>query len=687
MKKKLLLTILLVSLFVLVLAVGINAAGATTDAYGEITQVEGVATPTTIDTTSRVVIKASDGTFYTFPSYYILEDNATFTWKKNEAVNEILGLNVSAQELRKSIIRMEIPKGITQMNPNSNGGGTVFEDATAIVEVTIPDSMAYIGDYCFQRCYELVTINGFEAYMARCTKIGNLFLNGTKWGENIDLVIPEGITSIPSSAFQGTKIKSVTFPSTLETLGSRAFQGCTNITSVTLPASVTALKNHVFASCSNLTSIDMSACTGLTEIGEYCFEKTNLISFDFTPFVSSFETMGMGLFNCCYSLTTVTSFELLDQITEVPTNMFYQCPLDEINFPKNITSIGNYAYFQHKSMQTEIRIPNGVTSIGNHAFVRNGNAPAVSGVKIYLPALLTTVPDNYNFEYWDFAEMYIPSGFVNVPQGFVNGTNEKGTVYYYDGDLNGLNINGTHNAALLNAEWVYIDDFTGASADKNIIVYGCNTCELFYMNEHDTKAVEGNPCMGRCERCDLEAMLANPAHEFAWVLNNGGKVSIQAKIEAVHKCPHCNTEEKTKVIDVIFSTDGYSYEKDGKGITQRIRVDKDALKEYSDILGVDTYDFGIFASLSSYNNSPIDGNLLTVDSETGKLTATNENATVFGTFAGSSYTFIQIKLAGIPSLDTQVYCGAFLVMGNSVTYVCDKDEGALAILKTPKKAE
>ena len=687
MKKKLLLTILLVSLFVLALSVGINATGAATNAYGEITPVEGVAPPTTIDTTSRVVIKASDGTFYTFPSYYILEDNATFTWKKNEAVNGILGLNVSAQELRKSIIRMEIPEGITQMNPNSDGGGTVLEDAAAMVEVTIPNSMVYLGDYCFHRCYELVTINGFEAYMARCTKIGNLFLNGTKWGENIDLVIPAGIESIPSRAVQGTKIKSVTFPSTLKTLGSRAFQGCTNITSVKLPASVTVLNNHVFASCSSLTSIDMSACTGLTEIGEYCFEATAITSFDFTPFAKTLETLKDGILNKCTNLTTVTGFELADELESVPANTFGRCPLSAISFPKNITSIGYYAYFGHKSMQTEIRIPNGVTSIGDHAFVRDSGATAVSGVKIYLPALLTTVPDNYNFEYWDFAEMYIPSGFVNVPQGFVNGTNETGTVYYYDGDLNGLNINATHNAALLNAEWVHVDDFKGASSDKNIIVYGCNTCELFYKNEHDTKAVEGNPCIGKCKRCDLEALLANPAHVFAWVLNDGGKVSIQAEIKADHKCQYCKTIEKTQVINTIFSTDGYSYENDGKGITQRIKVDKDALKEYSDILGVDSYNFGIVASLSSYNNTPIDGNLLTVDSETGKLIATNENATVFGTFADTSYTFIQIKLAGIPTLDTQVYCGAFVVMGNSVTYVCDKDEGNLAILKTPKKAE
>jgi hypothetical protein len=94
MKKKILLAILLVSLFVCIFAVAVNAAGASTNAFGEITPIEGETAPTVIDSTSRVVIKASDDTYYTFPSYYILEDNATFTWKKNDKVNLIVGRDV-----------------------------------------------------------------------------------------------------------------------------------------------------------------------------------------------------------------------------------------------------------------------------------------------------------------------------------------------------------------------------------------------------------------------------------------------------------------------------------------------------------------------------------------------------------------------------------------------------------------
>ena len=164
-----------------------------------------------------------------------------------------------------------------------------------------------------------------------------MILNGTQWGAGIDLVFAEGLETVPNYSFTGTKIKSVTFPSTLTKIDSRAFQSCTNLTSVTMPASIVTIKNHVFADCSKLATVDLSACTGVEEIGEYCFEKSGLTSFDFTPFASTLETMGMGLFNNCSKLTTVTGFELLVNVESVGNNMFNQCPLTEINFPPNIT--------------------------------------------------------------------------------------------------------------------------------------------------------------------------------------------------------------------------------------------------------------------------------------------------------------------------------------------------------------
>ena len=676
MKKKVFLAILLISLFACIFAVSVNAAGASTDAFGEITTIEGEAAPQNIDSTSRVVIKASDDTYYTFPSYYILADNAKFTWRKNDSVNQIVGRSVSAQELRKYIVRMEIPEGITQMNPNTDGGATVFEDAAIMVEATIPTSMEYIGAYSFQRCYKLETINGLKEHYAKATKIGPMVLNGTKWGEGIDLVFAEGLTSIPNNSFKGTKIKSVTFPSTLTNIDERAFQECVNLTTVKIPANMVTIKNHVFANCSGLKTVDMSECTKITSIGNYCFEKSGLTCFDFTPFASTLTSLGDGVFNNCGSFTTVTGYELLDNITSIGTNMFYLCPLTEIKMPKNVTTIGNYAFYQHKSMQTELRIPNGVTTIGNHAFTRNSGAPAVSGVKIYLPASLTSVSNDYTFEYWDFAEMYMPAGF-NVPTGFVNGTNEKGTVYYYTGDVNGLTISATNNKPLLNAEWVHVSEFTGASSDKNIVVYGCNKCDLFYMGQHDVKAIEGSSCKGVCVRegCGVNSIVNNPIHLNAWFFTDlaGNEMNLASDILATYKCRDCQTVEKTENIAKIFDIRGYTFdENDPSQIGYKTVVNLAAKEAYENLSGA-TVQYGVLAGLAPEGAN---GMPLSIDDE-GNLVC---GETIVADMTGTEFSSIEIKVTNI-NKTTSIYCNAYVIVNNVIYYACDEMSDKATIKK------
>lgn len=679
MKKKVLLALLLVSLFVCVFAVAVNAAGASTNAFGEITPIEGETAPAVIDSTSRVVIKASDDTYYTFPSYYILGDNATFTWKKNDKVNEIIGRSISsASDIRAYIVRMEIPEGVTQMNPNTSGGATVFEDAKIMVEATVPSSMEYIGAYAFQRCYELVTINGLKEHYAKATRIGPMVLNGTKWGEGIDLVFAEGLTSIPDNSFKGTKINSVTFPSTLTNIDERAFQGCTNITSVTIPAGMLTIKNHVFADCSGLKTVDVSECTRITSIGNYCFEKSGLTSFDFTPFAKTLTALGEGIFNNCGSFTRVTGYELLDNITSVGSNMFYNCQLAEITFPKNITSIGNYSYFNHKSMQTEIRIPNGVTSIGNHAFVRNKNVAGVAGVKIYLPASLETVSNDYTFEYWDFAEMYMPAGF-NVPTGFVNGTNETGTVYYYTGELNSLTISATNNKPILNAEWVHVSEFIGASVDKNIIVYGCNPCDLFYKSEHDVKgAVEGSTCKGICSRegCGKTLVLPNAVHANRWFFNdsNGNEMSLDCDIVATYMCTDCQTVEKTENIEKIFDVRGYTFdEKDPTHIGHKTIVNLTAKATYEELSG-ETIKYGMLAGITSEN---ADGQPISFNDD-GEIVV--GKSTIIADMTGTKFSLIEIKITNI-NLSTFIYCNAYAIIDSNIVYICDSISDTATIKK------
>ena len=668
MKKKIFLMLAVMAMLVCALAISVSASGAISDAYGELTIIEGEVEPTVIDKNARVVVVANDGTYYTFPAYYIINDNATFGWRKNDNVNAILGYNINANDIRTKVIRMELPEGITALNPNNGGGATVFEDAKIMVEIKLPSTLTKIGSHVFNRCYKLSVIDGLLEYLAKdtTTTLGDQMVAETLWGEGVDLVIPEKVTVVPSRCFYGTKINSVKFHDNITTLGSSSFQGCNNLTSVKLPASLVEMQNHIFASCTNLSSIDTSACVNLEKIGNYCFEYSTITTFDFTPFASKLTYLGDGLFNQCKSMTSVTGYELADGITSIGTNMFQMCPLTELKFPKNITSIGSYAFFSHKSQQSVIKIPNGVTTIGNHAFVRERNTAKIDGtVTIYLPASLTTFAGNYNFEYWNYDVMYIPSG-VSIVQGVTNGTLEKGVVYYYTGEKDTLNIHGTHNAALLNAEWISASEFTGASADKNYIVYGYNKCNAFYDSIH---LEDNSPCVINCTRCGaVNVPKENPVHNEIFTISYVRYDAPGVKGYACSNdgCKYATTTEAP----ALFNCVGYSAPESGVlGISLGFMVNNKAIAEYKEITGV-YVKYGVFAA----SLEKLQGGDIFVNG------AANENA-ICAEIKATEFSAFDIKVTGFANdqKDVLLALGAYVAVikegATEYSYMQDETKG------------
>ena len=65
-------------------------------------------------------------------------------------------------------------------------------------------------------------------------------------------------------------LESVTIPEGVTEIGGSAFQGCANLTSVTIPAGVTKIRVEAFKDCANLTSVTIPE--GVTEIERSAFD-------------------------------------------------------------------------------------------------------------------------------------------------------------------------------------------------------------------------------------------------------------------------------------------------------------------------------------------------------------------------------------------------------------------------------
>ena len=97
-------------------------------------------------------------------------------------------------------------------------------------EVTVPDGVTEIGDSAF---------NGLPV-----TKV----------------TLPAGVVKIGGAAFSGCgALRSITLSEGLRTVGVFAFYGCSSLNGAALPASVTEIGGHAFAGCTSLTDMDVKS--------------------------------------------------------------------------------------------------------------------------------------------------------------------------------------------------------------------------------------------------------------------------------------------------------------------------------------------------------------------------------------------------------------------------------------------
>ena len=225
-----------------------------------------------------------------------------------------------------SLRSVEIPSSVTTI------GAYAFDGCRGLKSVTFGENsqLTSIGSYAFRGCNGLkrVFIGDIEAWCSidfygtesnPLYYAHNLYLNGELVTE---LEIPDGVTSIGSSAFENCSgLISVTFGenSQLASIGSSAFEGCSGLISVSFGenSQLTSIGSSAFYNCRGLTSVTFGENSQLTSIGLYAFDG-------------------------CSGLTSI---EIPSGVTSIGYNAFDGCSgLTSIEIPASVTSIGNEAF-------------------------------------------------------------------------------------------------------------------------------------------------------------------------------------------------------------------------------------------------------------------------------------------------------------------------------------------------------
>lgn len=164
--------------------------------------------------------------------FYGCTSLSSITWPSNLQTMEF---NAFASTGFTSI---EIPNTVTYMERN------IFEGCLNLTSITLPSSLKSIEYNIVNGCYNLTNVIVDENSTSFKVVDGNLYsYDGTILyayiqGANIgvtEFVVPEGVTTIYSGAFNGvTSLTSIEFASSVTTINYTAFYNSKNITSITL---------------------------------------------------------------------------------------------------------------------------------------------------------------------------------------------------------------------------------------------------------------------------------------------------------------------------------------------------------------------------------------------------------------------------------------------------------------------
>lgn len=174
------------------------------------------------------------------------------------------------------------------------------------------------------------------------------------------LAIPSGVTSIGSNAFEYcTNLNNITLPNTLTSIGENAFNFCLGLENVVIPKGVTSF-DRGFANCPNLRSVVIQQ--GVTQIGISAFDRCGKLKSVVIP--SSVKTVG----DHAFSDSGLTSIKLPPTVTAIGKGAFERCrALKSVKLPPNITEIGD-RMFADCNLFTPPAIPSKVNRIGDEAF-------------------------------------------------------------------------------------------------------------------------------------------------------------------------------------------------------------------------------------------------------------------------------------------------------------------------------
>jgi hypothetical protein len=144
-------------------------------------------------------------------------------------------------------------------------GGLAFSGCKSLKSIIIPANLFEIGGSAFQHCESLEKFE-IDEQNTHFTVIDGVLFSKDKTklisfpcgNKNQNYIVPNGVKIICDGAFAGSKIRNITFPSSLEVIEGWAFRGCDYLETLYIPDSVIEIGELAFEFCDNIKNVRLS---------------------------------------------------------------------------------------------------------------------------------------------------------------------------------------------------------------------------------------------------------------------------------------------------------------------------------------------------------------------------------------------------------------------------------------------
>ena len=194
------------------------------------------------------------------------------------------------------------------------------------------------------------------------------------------VIIGNNVTRINNGMFQNSDIWDITIPESVTSIGDVAFAMCEQLSSISIPSSVKSIGHNAFYYCNELSTVDIQESETPLSIGYQV--KNFIIDYEYGPFYDSpLKSISLkreliykdkngndftpddweeGIFaNQHYdNIGLTTTVTLGSKVKTISDYMFSGVRLKELWIPTNISSIGDYAFY-------DCRVLGGIT-LGHH---------------------------------------------------------------------------------------------------------------------------------------------------------------------------------------------------------------------------------------------------------------------------------------------------------------------------------